>query len=67
MSTDATGDQEIVDYLNAQVTAGAVAGDYVYLRLSPDAKPAIPAGYTWVVSSAVNVAAPPERPTLTVR
>ena len=67
LDTDATGDQAIVAYLNAQVLAGAVAGDYVYLRLSPDAVPPIGAGYTWVISAAVNADAPAERPILTVR
>ena len=67
VDTDGTADQALVDYLNAQVAAGAVAGDYVYLRLSPDAPAPIGAATTWVVSSAVDANAPPERPTLTVR
>lgn len=67
VETDAAGDTAIINYLNAQVTAGAVAGDIVYLRLSPDAVPPIGAGYTWTVEAAVDANAPPDRPTLTVQ
>ncbi len=67
LETEPSGDQAIVDYLNAQVTAGASAGDYIYLRLSPDAVPSIEAGYTWVISAAVDANAPPDRPSLTIR
>jgi hypothetical protein len=35
-STNATGDTALVTYLNAQYTAGAQAGDYVFLRFNPD-------------------------------
>jgi Secretion system C-terminal sorting domain len=34
--TNAGGDTALVDYLNAQYDAGAVAGDYVFLRLNVD-------------------------------
>jgi len=34
--TNAGGDNALVDYLNAQYDAGAVAGDYVFLRLNVD-------------------------------
>lgn len=34
--TEASGDAALVAYLNAQYTAGAVAGDYVFLRLNVD-------------------------------
>lgn len=67
MRTDATASGALVNYLNAQVMAGAQAGDYVDLPLSPDAPPPIGAATTWVVSAAVDANAPPERPILTVR
>ncbi|KAB1068069.1 T9SS type A sorting domain-containing protein [Tamlana haliotis] len=34
--TSVSGDAALVDYLNAQYDAGAVAGDYVFLRLNVD-------------------------------
>ena len=34
--TDAAGDQALVDYLAAQYAAGAVGGDYVFIRLNDD-------------------------------
>eukprot|EP01093_Parvamoeba_rugata_P000717 TRINITY_DN1089_c0_g1_i2.p1 TRINITY_DN1089_c0_g1~~TRINITY_DN1089_c0_g1_i2.p1 ORF type:complete len:328 (+),score=98.06 TRINITY_DN1089_c0_g1_i2:41-1024(+) len=34
--TNANGDNALVDYLNAQYDAGAVEGDYVFLRLNVD-------------------------------
>lgn len=67
VDTDAAGDTALLNYLNAQVTAGAVAGDIVYLRISPDAVAPIGAAYTWVVEAAVDAAGPPNRPTLTVQ
>lgn len=65
-TTDSAGDTAIVDYLNVQVTAGAVAGDYVYLRLSPDLAAPIGAATTWVVAAAINATDPADRPSLTV-
>lgn len=67
LETDAAGDSALVEYLNDQVDAGAVAGDYVYLRVSPDAAAPIGAGYTWTLSAAVDADAPPDRPILSIR
>jgi len=36
LNTDATGDAALAVWLTAQYTAGAVAGDYVFLRFQPD-------------------------------
>ncbi|RKX45194.1 MAG: hypothetical protein DRP64_05090 [Verrucomicrobia bacterium] len=36
LNTDATGDVELAAWLMAQYDAGAVAGDYVFLRFQPD-------------------------------
>ncbi len=57
----------LVAYLNAQIAAGAQAGDFVYLRISPNLPPPIGAATTWVITAAVDANAPPERPTLTIR
>ncbi|MEM1022197.1 MAG: Ig-like domain-containing protein [Myxococcota bacterium] len=65
--TDDPTDQAIVDYLNAQVTAGAVAGDFVFLRFSPDADSPIGPGRTYDVSAAINEIDPGNKPTLIVR
>lgn len=37
VNTDSGGDTNLAAYINAQYDAGAVAGDYVFLRLSVDA------------------------------
>lgn len=37
ITTDSTGDDNLVDFLNAQYAAGAEGGDYVLFRLSSDA------------------------------
>lgn len=67
LDTDMAGDAALVAYLNAQVANGAVAGDYVYLRISPDAPAPIGGGYNWVVGAAIDANAPADRPTLTVK
>ena len=68
VDTDMTADQQIVNYLNAQVAAGAGAGDYVLFRLSPDADHPIGApATTFIVSAAADALGPPNRPTLTVQ
>ena len=63
IESDAGTDQAIVDYLNAQVAAGAVAGDYVYLRISPDVDYPTGAGTTWFIWASPDARAP----TLTAR
>lgn len=35
--TSSAGDDNLVDYINAQISAGAEAGDWLFIRLSPDA------------------------------
>ena len=55
----------LLNYINAQVMAGAVAGDYVFLRLGPDIVPPIGAAYSYLVSSQEN--APQNRPVLTLQ
>jgi len=62
--TDSTGESNLVDYLNAQYTAGAEGGDYVFLRLNPS-DPNVANYQYWVFSSA-NASTAADRPQLSI-
>ncbi|MCI2229830.1 T9SS type A sorting domain-containing protein [Polaribacter sp. MSW13] len=55
--TSASGDAALVAYINAQYDAGAVAGDYIFLRLNVD-NPATPGGNYFGVSDGSTANAP---------
>lgn len=58
ITTDATGSLNLLNYINAQYTAGAVAGDFVVLRLNADTADAANY-YYYKVASANNSSAKP--------
>jgi hypothetical protein len=70
-TTDDVGDTALLSYLNAQYTAGAVGGDYVFLRLSPDYTdfpvnpPVASVGYTMTAANNASAGNVPQL-TLTV-
>jgi len=58
-----TAAQALVDYLNAAVSAGAEEGDWVFIRLSPDALESSTKYYGF---RSANYTTSAERPTLTI-
>lgn len=50
VSLDSNSQQNLVTYINAQYSAGAVGGDFVFIRFSPDANSA----ETWNLASQNN-------------
>lgn len=65
VNTDVAGDIALVNYLNAQYTAGAVGGDYVFLRLSYAVNPPIPGGNSAYEVLTENAGGANEKPLLT--
>ena len=60
ISTSATGDAALASWISAQYDAGAVAGDYVFLRLNTD----VATANYWITASADHASESP--PTLTL-
>lgn len=58
VNSDASGDAALVAYVNAQYDAGAVAGDYVFLRLSVDATSGSVGAHYYGISDESTVQAP---------
>lgn len=65
VSTSSTGEAALVAYLNAQYAAGAQAGDFVFLRLSPSVSNEANS-QSWTFSSA-NSTTQANRPVLSVQ
>lgn len=61
INTDATGDANLVTYLNAQYGAGAGVGQYVFLRLNVDGGSTAQRGYNVHTANDVDTA---KRPTI---
>ena len=62
VTTNSSGDLALTNYLNAQYDAGAIAGDYVFLRLSVDAtQGSVGAHYYGISDESTN-----EAPLLTI-
>ncbi len=66
VETDKAADKLLVDYINGEVTKGAVAGDFIYLRISPDVDTPVGAGHNYVVGASFGPYPPANRPILTV-
>ncbi|MFY0713502.1 T9SS type A sorting domain-containing protein [Seonamhaeicola sp. NFXS20] len=62
VNSDDSGDAALVNYINAQYDAGAVAGDYVFLRLSIDATSGSVGAHYYGISDESTT----EAPTLTL-
>ena len=64
ISTDSSGNTALKDYLNAQYAGGAGEGDYIFIRVGPDANETNNPQRYWVVS--MTESDPGQQPILTV-
>ena len=65
INTNSSGDEALEDYLNAQYTAGASGGDYVFIRLNADSNETNSPQRYWNIAMA-NHSTSSHRPLLTV-